>query len=165
MLLSLLHMKIGIVRVANCHAHNLMFNNFRRQYSFNITLQVINVWFTLITSMVGITPVALRSDRHNPSQCTGNKTSLQSRDCWVNLCLVGTFGFTYKVASLSVFENLPCILNVSWSTLGRSGILAESRVQIVGDLVEVALRLFHLLHVLPQEDCQVFGNALVCLIQ
>ena len=61
--------------------------------------------------------------------------------------------------------NLPCILNVSWSTLRGSGILAESRVQIVGDLVEVALRLLHLLHVLPQEDCQVFGNALVCLIQ
>ena len=99
-------MKIIIVRVANCHAHNLMFNNFRRQHSFNITLQVKNVWFTLITftSILGITPVALRSDRHNPSQCTGNKTSLQSRDCWVNLCLVGTFGFTYKVAPLRCLE-------------------------------------------------------------
>ena len=61
--------------------------------------------------------------------------------------------------------HLPCVLKVPRPSLRGRGILAEGGVQVVGDLVEVTLRLFHLFHVLSQEDCQVFRNALVRLVQ
>ena len=107
-------------------------------------------------------PAAWRFDRHSPFQCTGSKTASQSTGYWeIKLYLL----YLKDFVSCYVLVTSPSILDIPWPTLASSSVLAECRVQVVGDLVEVTLRLFHLLHVLPQEDRQVFGNAFVCLVQ
>ena len=75
------------------------------------------------------------------------------------------WGLQAKLGAYIKALHLPCVLKVPRPSLRGRGILAEGGVQVVGDLVEVTLRLFHLFHVLSQEDCQVFRNALVCLVQ
>ena len=55
-------------------------------------------------------------------------------------------------------------LQISGPSLGDGSILAESRVQVIGDLIEISLGLLHLLHVLPQEDGEVLGDAPVGLV-
>ena len=62
-------------------------------------------------------------------------------------------------------EEVAGVLQVAGPGLRGGRVLAERRVQVVGDLVEVALGLLHLLHVLPQEDGERLHDGLVGLVQ